>query len=88
MCDVDIHNRRFILHSRQYHGDLPLRNAEGEIITYGAIGRIGIGNCYLQAYAKWPDERRPEVLKVGECIQDVEYRLSGERGVYDIYRVR
>ena len=27
-------------------------------------------------------------LGVGECVRDVVFNLSGEKGVYDIYRVR
>ncbi len=61
---------------------------DGEhIVSSGVIGRVGPDNVYLTAYGVYPDERRPADLKVGEVIRGVEYRLSGQRGIYDIYRV-
>jgi hypothetical protein len=80
--------RRFILHSDSKHGGKPLEDEEGNIIGSGALGAISVDNVYLTTYAEYPTDVRPYDLKVGACIEGVEFRLSGELGVYDIYRVK
>lgn len=65
----------------------PRQDADGTIISDGVLGRLDADNVYLRTYACWPDDRRPADLAVGDCIEGVIYRLSGERGTYDIYRV-
>lgn len=79
---------KFILHSQTHHGYQPLMNEEGKIIGDGAIGRITELNAYLTAYPRWPDEKRPADLEVGECIKGVFFSLSGSKGWYDVYRVQ
>lgn len=80
---------KFILHSKKHHGYLPLCSDDGTIIGDGAIGRVTEDNVYLGAYAEYPsDDKRPRDLAVGERIKDVVFRLSGETGVYDIWRVQ
>jgi hypothetical protein len=78
---------KFILHSPGQHGFRPSQDEDGNIISDGAIGRVTEGNVYLTAYPKWPDDRRPKDLEVGQHIPGVQYHLSGEHGSYDIYRV-
>lgn len=80
-------DKRFIIYP---HGEKPMRDEEGNIISDGAIGRIGSDNCYLTAYPRWPRDggsKRLKELEVNECIRGVEYSLSGSSGIYDIYRV-
>ena len=63
--------------------------AEGELaMQEGVMGQITGDNVYLRAYAEYPDDRRPKDLDVGECIEKVKFRLSGETGIYDVYRVK
>jgi hypothetical protein len=77
----------FILFSRE-ESHRPRVDDEGKITSDGVMGRITADSVYLTAYAKWPKgAKRLNDLEVGECIQGVEYRLSGTRGVYDVYRV-
>ena len=79
---VHWNDRLFILWNRRRDGELrPGRD------TDGVIGRVSVNNIYLTAYAKYPGTVRPVDLEVGECIEDVQYHLSGERGFYDVYRV-
>lgn len=54
----------------------------------GIIGPISSDNVYLRAYAQWPDTRRPCDLGLGSAIEGVVFRLSGERGVYNVRRVK
>lgn len=77
--------KKFILWHKDY-GKLP-RSENGSINSDGAIGRIDEGNVYLRSYAKYPDDRLPKDLGFGECIENVEFSLSGEKAYYDIYRV-
>lgn len=62
---------------------------DGDIISDGVIGRVGIDNVYLTTYGQYPESevRRPGDLAVGERIQSVRYSLSGGSGYYDVYRV-
>jgi hypothetical protein len=86
-ADLDATERRYILHDHSLNED-PQRNADGAIVSEGALGRLGIGNGYLTTYGSYPAEsRRPGDLGVGEAIHGVTYNLSGGRGVYSIYRV-
>lgn len=78
---------KFILHSRKHHGDKSLWDGDGVIVSDGAIGRITKDNVYLNVYAQYPGDQRPADLEIGEMIEGVEFRLSGELGVYDVYRV-
>lgn len=68
---------------------VPSTDEEGnEIISDGVLGRLSPNNVYLTTYARYPDGAPAlRELEVGECIKGVMFRLSGERGTYDIYRV-
>lgn len=73
---------------RDRHDGLPRFDDSGKIISDGILGRIGPDNVYLTAYANYhKDERRPGDLEVGEHIDGVGFRLSGEHGRYDVWRV-
>jgi hypothetical protein len=62
---------------------------DGGIISDGCIGRIGLDNAYLTAYGERERGSKPyNELEVGESVLNVTFRLSGQKGVYDIYRVR
>ena len=76
---------RFILWNRD-DGFSPRRDA-GEVVSDGVLGRIDADNVYLKVYADYPGTTRPADLDVGGCLADVVFRLSGEKGEYDIYRV-
>jgi hypothetical protein len=66
----------------------PRTDEEGnEIVSDGLLGRVGEDNVYLTTYAEYPRGRRHTDLAVGECVKGVHFRLSGEHGVYDVYRV-
>jgi hypothetical protein len=79
---------QYILFSTE-EGPRPRVDDDGMITTDGVMGRIGPDNIYLNAYAKWPrGAKRLADLEVGERIKDVEYRLSGEKATYDVYRVK
>ena len=80
--------KRFILYSPKHHGDYPLTDDWGQIVGEGSLGRISADNVYLYGYANYPGEKRPRDLEIGEVIEGVRYKLSGEHGVYDLYRVR
>jgi len=79
--------RRFILWDCK-DNYRPMTDEEGnQIISDGVLGRLSLDNVYLTTYARYPGELRPADLEVGECIKAVGFHLSGEHGVYDIYRV-
>jgi hypothetical protein len=59
-----------------------------KIISDGVLGRITEDNVYLTTYGEYPGEMRPKDLDVNAPIGGVVFRLSGEKGVYDIYRVQ
>jgi hypothetical protein len=81
-------DRRYILWDRK-DGPAPPRDQQtGEFLTSGCLGQVSVNNVYLTSYARWPDWRRPYHLPVGSVIPGVRFCLSGERGEYDIYRVR
>jgi hypothetical protein len=62
---------------------------DGRIVSDGCIGRIGLDNVYLTAYgAREHGSKTYDELEVGESVLNVTFRLSGQKGVYDIYRVR
>jgi len=65
----------------------PTRGSNGEFISDGVLGKIGPDNAYIAIYANYPGATRPIELDVGQCITDVRFNLSGESGMYDIYRV-
>lgn len=66
----------------------PSTDEEGnEIVSDGVLGRLSSDNVYLTTYAQYPGDKRPDDLRVGEYIKGVHFRLSGEHGVYDVYRV-
>lgn len=82
-----IGKRRFILWDPKDNYK-PMADEEGnEIISDGVLGRVAWDNVYLKTYAQYPGDKRPLDLGVGEYIKGVHFRLSGEHGVYDIYRV-
>jgi hypothetical protein len=58
------------------------------IISGGIMGWLDANSVYLTTYASYPDARRPADLEVGACLPGVRWTLSGEVGIYDIYRVR
>ena len=79
---------RFILYDPK-DNYRPMTDEEGnEIISDGVLGRLTIDNVYLTLYAEYPGNKRPDDLSVGTYIKGVKFRLSGECGVYDIYRVK
>lgn len=78
--------RKFIL---RHPSSGPLRESDdGYIVEDGVMGCLDSTNVYLTTYAEWPDRRRPKDIGVGERIRGVKFRLSGECGVYDVYRVK
>jgi len=83
----NMRSRRFILWDPK-DNYRPMTDEEGnQIISDGVLGRLTIDNVYLTAYANYHGDKRPKDLGVGECIKGVGFNLSGEHGVYDIYRV-
>lgn len=78
--------KKFIIWDFKRDGH-PQRNDTGEFVSGGVFGFIDEDNVYLTTYAQYPGERRPKDLMVGERIQNVKFNLSGEKGVYDIWRV-
>jgi hypothetical protein len=54
--------------------------------TSGHLGVINLINAYLTVYADYGDHPHPRTLKLGQRTQ-ATFRLSGERGTYDIVRV-
>lgn len=79
---------KYIIHPKKFPADPdPIRDEDGAIMGDGAIGRVTEDNAYLSMYADYPDDRRPRDLEIGERIQDVRFRLSGQSGNYDVWRV-
>lgn len=80
--------KKFILWDLR-DGPYPPLNAEGGINTSGCIGHLTRDNVYLRAYAEGGAHLQETLdeLKVGQCRHGVTFRLSGEKGTYDIYRV-
>ena len=76
----------FILWDSTKDGVVP-RNG-GEIATGGVLGHLTADNVYLRTYAAYPDARRPKDLEVGQSIVGVRFSLSGQRGCYDVVRVK
>jgi hypothetical protein len=68
----------------------PISRKYGSIVSDGVLGRVSKENAYLKVYAELPakDSRKLDDLEVGDCIANVRYRLSGQTGYYDVYRVR
>jgi hypothetical protein len=66
----------------------PRQDDDGNITSDGVIGRVDIDNVYIRVYAEYPGAMQPKNLEVGQCISNVVFRLSGERGIYDVYRVQ
>lgn len=69
------------------YGDWELGEGD-KIVSDGLLGRIKEDNVYLTTYGEYPGEERPQDLEVNAGIKGVVFRLSGEKGVYDIYRVQ
>ena len=80
---------KFILWtSDESSGDHPQYDDRNAITSDGAIGRVCADNVYLTTYGAKPDGAKAYAdLEVNECVRGVEYRLSGSKGKYDIYRV-
>jgi hypothetical protein len=87
LTDIPLNERRFILWDPK-DGYMPPRGDDGEFLSDGTLGRIGPDNVYLTAYAGYPGQLLPKDLVFGGRIVGVEYRLSGSKGVYDVYRVK
>lgn len=89
MTEVPHKDRGFILWDRK-DGPAPPRDQNtGEYLTGGCLGELTLDNVYLRSYAHRPDGAKQfSDLEIGECVVGVQYRLSGEKGCYDIYRVR
>lgn len=67
----------------------PRRNEDGEWISDGLVGRIGLDNVYLTAYGVRPEGSYPyDELEVNQALHDVVFSLSGSKGRYSVYRVR
>lgn len=67
----------------------PRKNEDGDWMSDGLVGRIGIGNAYLAAYGVRPEGAPAyDDLEVGEAVHDVVFSLSGSKGRYSVYRVR
>lgn len=63
------------------------RTPEGSWVSGGLLGELSAENVYLRVYARRPKGTQPfEALTVGECVQNVEFALSGAKGMYDVYR--
>jgi len=77
--------KRFIIWDPRDGG--PRRDEDGEIISDGLIGRVGTDNVYIKVYASYTSEPRIWDLEVGQHTPGVIFNLSGQRGVYDVYRV-
>jgi hypothetical protein len=91
---VEAPEKRFILWDRK-DGEFPRRSdvevdehMANLIISEGVLGWITEDNVYLTTYANYPGVERPRDLAVGCRISNVQYSLSGSKGVYDLYRVR
>jgi hypothetical protein len=69
--------------------DEPARAQDGEFLSTGALGWVCLDNVYLRSYGARPEgSKQYAELSVGESVRGVVFRLSGERGVYDVYRVK
>lgn len=78
--------KRFILWD--YKDGNPPRTDDGGFNTDGIIGRVGLDNVYLATYGARPDGApKYDDLEIGGCVRGVVFRLSGERGEYDVFRV-
>lgn len=81
-------DRRFILWDRKDGPQPPRDQDTGEYLTQGCLGWLEASNCYLRSYAEYPDGSvKLDDLEIGQVIRGVVFRLSGERGEYDLYRV-
>jgi hypothetical protein len=54
--------------------------------TSGHLGVLTLSNVYLSAYADYSRHPHPSTLEKGQRTQ-ATFRLSGEKGTYDIVRV-
>ena len=61
----------------------PAASAEN---TSGHMGTLTLGNVYLSTYADYSGHPHPSTLARGQRTQ-ATFRLSGEKGTYDIVRV-
>lgn len=70
-------------------GPYPPLDENGDINTSGLLGHIDRDNVYLRAYADGDAHLQETLdeLEVGQCRHGVIFRLSGEKGIYDVYRV-
>jgi len=68
------------------------KNAYGEILTSGSIGMISPESVFLTLHGVTQNglslSDSIKRLRVGECVENVEYNISGIVGIYDVYRVR
>lgn len=77
-------DRLFILWNTRRDGELRYPGKDSD----GVIGRVSLDNVYLSTYANYPDDKHPRNLEVGQRIDNVKFSLSGETGIYSVYRVR
>ncbi len=64
----------------------PPRTDDGGFNTGGILGELTPGNVYLTTYPKIEGGKKLADLEIGQYVT-AEYRLSGDRGTYRIYRV-
>jgi len=65
----------------------PGRDSSGHINTPGLIGVVGEDNVYISTYGGYPEGCRPENLRAGHFIPGVSFSLSGQKALYDVWRV-
>jgi len=76
---------------------LPRVDEDGNIISDGIIGRVGLNNVYINTYATYhrtvyqkgkpPYNMTPADLEVGEHML-ASFSLSGTKGTYQVWRVQ
>ena len=69
-------------------GFYPTLGEDKAIISDGIIGRVTADNVYLKIYAQYKDDQKSiDELLVGEYVK-ADFRLSGEKGSYKVFRVK
>jgi hypothetical protein len=70
----------------------PREDDDGNIVSDGLIGRVGRDNVYIRTYAQYGEDVKRDIngdviLEVGQFVE-ATFRLSGEKGIYRVYRVQ